>query len=96
MSESNRAFIRDTARYSPIAVIGGGLIGVAIGGGAWNPRGIAHGALIGLICFAGAIAADIISAAGSPRGPTPGGAGRSSTSSPARCAGRSVCSSACR
>ena len=60
MSESNRAFIRDTARYSPIAVIGGGLIGVAIGGGAWNPRAIAHGALIGFLCFAGAIAADII------------------------------------
>ena len=60
MPESSGFALRDVVRYAPIAIVGGGLIGFIIGGGRWNPRAIAHGALIGTICFAFAIALDVL------------------------------------
>lgn len=60
MAESNHFSIRDVLPYAPIAMVGGGLIGFFIGGAHWNPRAIAHGALIGTTCFAFAIAGDMI------------------------------------
>jgi Stage II sporulation protein E (SpoIIE) len=60
MPEERSFRFRDALRYSPIAIIGGGIIGFFIGGMRWNPRSIAHGALIGTICFTFAILADKI------------------------------------
>lgn len=42
------------ARFAPIAIVSGGLIGWAMSGFNFRPRGIAHGALIGFCCFLGA------------------------------------------
>jgi hypothetical protein len=50
--------LRDVARYAPLPLIGGGLIGLAIAGFQWYLPSILHGALIGFTCFACAIAAE--------------------------------------
>ena len=55
-----REHFRDVARYAPIAAIGGGFVGFAIAGFAWNTRAVLHGAFIGLVCFLCAMSADVL------------------------------------
>lgn len=49
---------RHALRYTPLPVIGGGLIGLAIAGFRWHLPAILHGAFIGFLCFACAVIAE--------------------------------------
>ena len=51
---------RHVAGYAPGAMIFGALVGWGLSNFAWNPRTIAHGALIGLCCFGGAVTAEYL------------------------------------
>lgn len=51
---------RDIARYTPLAVFGGGFVGLAISGFRWSARAFLHGALIGLVCFGSAVIAEAL------------------------------------
>lgn len=55
-----QGFWRNTAWYSPIAIVGGALIGFFTSGMRWNPLGLLHGAIIGLFCFYGAIGGEAL------------------------------------
>lgn len=49
---------RQVARYAPIAIIGGGVFGLAINRFHWDLQGFLHGGLIGFTCFAFAVSAE--------------------------------------
>lgn len=49
---------RDVARYAPLTIVGGGLIGLMLAGFEWRFRMIAQGAIIGFTCFFFAILAE--------------------------------------
>jgi hypothetical protein len=60
MASGERFPFREIARYVPLAIVGGGLIGFALTGFRWQTRSVLHGALIGFTCFAAAVFAEFL------------------------------------
>lgn len=60
MRDKRRSWLVDVASYSPLAIIGGALLGYVSSGfkGGWHVA--LHGAFIGFFCFAGAIAGEFL------------------------------------
>ncbi len=59
MPRNQRFRWRDEASYAPIALVGGALIAWISSGLRWNIHGLLHGALIGFVCFSGAVAGPV-------------------------------------
>ena len=60
MPDKRRTWWVNIGSYAPVAIIGGALLGVVTSGLHWDVRVVLHGALIGLVCFSGAVGGELL------------------------------------